>query len=94
VESGAEVIAFEPYKLDVHLPGVKISTSLEDALGQRPLDLITVLVAHRPFKDLLPEQVAGLTQTRMILDLVNIWEPAKWKSLGFQVHRLGVGSND
>ncbi len=86
---GADVVAFEPYKPDVKIPGVLVATNLENALKES--DLLVVMVAHKPIKNLNPERVASLTDARLVVDTVNIWNPQEWVPAGFTIQRLGVG---
>jgi UDP-N-acetyl-D-mannosaminuronate dehydrogenase len=55
-------------------------------------DILALLVAHTPFKNMTPEQLAPLTEARLVFDTVNIWDPARWEPAGFTIHRLGVGT--
>jgi len=86
---GAEVVAYEPYKPDAHIAGVTMARSLGAALECS--ELLVLLVAHTPFKNLTPEEVALLTDARLVVDTVNIWDPKVWEPAGYTVKRLGVG---
>ena len=88
-KEGAQVRAWEPFKPDAHLDGIDIAPSLEAAI--QDADLITLLVAHAEFLALTPVEVAPKTRARILVDTVNGWKAAEWRSAGFQVARLGVG---
>jgi len=92
IEAGGDVISYEPFKVDSQIEGIPAAPNLEAAL--KGSDLLALLVAHTPTKNLRPEEVAALTDARLIVDTVNIWEPAIWESAGFVIHRLGVGARN
>jgi len=83
------VMTYEPNKLDFVVPGIKAASDLGAAL--RETDLLVLLVAHTPFKELTPSDVTDLTSTRLVFDTVNIWPLEVWEPAGFTIHRLGVG---
>lgn len=86
-KSGAEVIAFEPFKLEGY-PGIKTSATLDPILEK--CDLILVLVGHTQFKNLDPEKISQITPARKIIDTVHILGP-EWEKSGFTVYQLGNG---
>ncbi len=90
IEAGADVISFEPYKVDSQIPGIPAAPSLEAAF--KGSDLLVLLVAHTPIKNLSPGEVAALTEARLVVDTVNLWNPEIWEPAGFTIHRLGVGT--
>jgi len=92
IDLGAEVVAYEPYKLDAEFPKISLAQTLEAALSGA--DGLALLVAHAPLKDLVPEEVAAKTDARIALDAVNGWDPADWQQAGFSLTRLGVGTNN
>ena len=87
--AGAQVRAFEPYKTDYAFNGVASTNSLQTAIEEA--ELLILLVAHDQFKNLKPQEVAGMTEARMVLDTVNGWKAQEWQQAGFRVFRLGVG---
>jgi len=89
VEAGAQVAAYEPFKPEVHLPGLDTVPSVRQAL--QGADLALLLVAHSPLKALHPEQVAAWMRGRVVVDAVNGWSTQVWHSAGFHIYRLGVG---
>jgi UDP-N-acetyl-D-mannosaminuronic acid dehydrogenase len=62
---------------------------LEDALEDA--QVVVLLVAHTPLRELEPQTVAASTKSRMVVDIVNGWSDDAWEAQGFKVHRLGVG---
>ena len=89
INAGADVISYEPFKVDSQIPGIPAAPSLGTALEGS--DLLVLLVAHTPIKELTPEEVAALTEARLVFDAVNLWPPEIWEPAGFTIHRLGVG---
>jgi UDP-N-acetyl-D-mannosaminuronic acid dehydrogenase len=88
-EAGAAVAAYEPLKEGVEVPGVTVEPKLERALGES--EIILLLVAHSSLTVLDPQVVAGFTQSRDVVDVVNGLQASTWEAAGFRVHRLGVG---
>jgi UDP-N-acetyl-D-mannosaminuronic acid dehydrogenase len=91
VKSGAVVTACEPFRPDFVIEGVTVTGSLEEAL--RDAEFIVLLVGHAQFKALDPVTVAGMTPTRLVLDLVNGFSRAAWEDTGFTLERLGDRKN-
>jgi UDP-N-acetyl-D-mannosaminuronic acid dehydrogenase len=88
--AGAEVIAYEPYKTDSQVTDIPTVDDLEASIGES--DILVLLVAHTPFRNLIPTQVASMTNARIIFDTVNIWDPGDWETAGFRIYRLGVSA--
>ncbi len=78
---GAELLAYEPSKLQAGLPGITQVNSLEEALADA--DLIVLAVAHNQFKGLDPEKIRQMTKAKLVFDAVNAWDKAKWEASGF-----------
>jgi UDP-N-acetyl-D-mannosaminuronic acid dehydrogenase len=91
-ELGADVIAYEPYKVDAEIPKIKSTPNLAEAVKES--EILVLLVAHTPIKHLTPDRIAALTNSRLVIDTVNLWNPVTWKSAGFNIHRLGVGIDE
>jgi len=89
VKDGAVVSAYEPFKPDFIVAGVKMVHSLEEAVSQA--DLVVLLVGHSQFKSLDPKRMATITSTRLVLDTVNGWDNQAWQEAGFKVIKLGKG---
>jgi UDP-N-acetyl-D-mannosaminuronic acid dehydrogenase len=88
-KAGAQVKAFEPFKLDAKLPGVAAVPTLAQAV--RDADALLLLVNHTEFHQLSPETLRVLTPARMLIDTVNGWGGQDWADEGFHLIRLGVG---
>jgi UDP-N-acetyl-D-mannosaminuronic acid dehydrogenase len=88
-KAGASVAAYEPLKEGVEVPGVNVTTTLQDSLSKS--DVILLLVSHSSLTGIDPQVVAELTQSRDVVDTVNGLPASAWEAAGFRVHRLGVG---
>jgi len=86
---GAQVKAYEPYRLDANLPGLELVPSLESALDGA--DALLLLVAHTQFLQLDPGVIAHLTPARTAFDAVNGWDRPAWQKAGFKISCLGAG---
>jgi UDP-N-acetyl-D-mannosaminuronic acid dehydrogenase len=86
--AGAKVHAYEPYKIDVNIPGIDCVASLEQAI--READILLLLVGHRELKELDPTKLQELTPARLVIDTVGGWDEQAWMSAGYRVSRLGV----
>ena len=78
---GAEVLAYEPFKLEAGLPGIHQVNTLAEALVNA--DLIVLAVAHDQFKALDPAEIAKLTPAKLVFDGVNSWDKPNWEAAGF-----------
>jgi UDP-N-acetyl-D-mannosaminuronic acid dehydrogenase len=85
---GAQVTAWEPFKPDADLPGIRMAESLESTIEDA--DAILLLVKHSKFLQFDPQDIASKTKARILIDCVNGWEPVIWQSAGFHLERLGV----
>ena len=86
--AGAQVTAWEPFKMDGTLPGIRLAKDLAAALSGA--DAILLLVAHAQFTDLNPADVAGRTSARIVIDAVHAWNADSWRKAGFTFVRLGT----
>ncbi len=91
-ESGATVRAYEPFKPDAVIQGVVTVPALDKALDGA--DAVLLLVAHAPFRDLTPQQVAEHVANRWLFDAVNLLDANTWRAAGFRLLRLGEGKPD
>ena len=89
VKAGAVVSAFEPFKPDFPVAGVKMTHAVEEVV--QDADLVVLLVGHNQFKSLDPNTLAKITNTRVVLDTVNGWNNSSWQEAGFKVFKLGKG---
>jgi UDP-N-acetyl-D-mannosaminuronate dehydrogenase len=85
---GAQVKAWEPFKPNARLDGIRMATDLNDAIQNA--DMILLLVKHSEFTGLDPQVIASGTKARLALDTVNAWNVDEWQRAGFQLLRLGV----
>ncbi len=85
-KAGAEVIAYEPFRMDASLEEITQVSSLEAALIKA--DLIVLAVAHAQFKDLEPEAIQPKTRANLVFDAVRTWDKAAWELAGFQFYGL------
>jgi UDP-N-acetyl-D-mannosaminuronic acid dehydrogenase len=79
---GANVLAYEPYRLDAGLAGIQQVDSLAAALVKA--DTVVLAVAHDQFKALDPEEIRRQTKADLAFDAVNAWDKAAWEAAGFQ----------
>jgi len=86
--SGAKITAFEPFKPDFQLAGLKTVASIDEAVAQS--EALVLLVNHTAFRSINPHTLANLTPARLAVDTVNGWNSENWKNAGFTIHRLGV----
>jgi UDP-N-acetyl-D-mannosaminuronic acid dehydrogenase len=87
-DEGAQVKAWEPFKPEAQIIGIHMATDLADAI--QDADLVLLLVKHREFAELNPQEIASKTRARLVLDTVNAWDKDEWQRAGFQLLRLGV----
>jgi len=88
--SGAEVYAYEPYSMEAHIQGINIVHTLEEAVSEA--QLILLLVDHKPFREMRPEQISNMTKGRLLVDATNALAPEPWESAGFSLYRLGAST--
>ena len=84
--AGAEVVAYEPFRMDAGLEGITQVERLEAALIDA--DLIVLAVGHDQFKDLNPEAVKQQTKANLVFDAVRTWDKAAWELAGFRFYGL------
>ena len=83
---GADVYAYEPFRMDAGLEGVRQVGSLEAVLIDA--DIIVLAVAHDQFKDLDPDLIRSKTRAEVAFDAVRVWDKAAWELAGFQFSGL------
>lgn len=88
-KAGAAVTAFEPFKPHEQIPGIRMVTTLAEALAEA--EAIILLVAHSEFKALQPGQLTRLSPARTLVDCVGVLDAPAWQAAGFTLHRLGDG---
>lgn len=90
-KAGAEVLAWEPFKPDASLPGIRMARSIDEALHNA--EAIVLLVKHTEFSKLDPQQIAQKTGARILIDTVHGVDAEAWTKAGFKVYRLGDGKH-
>ena len=88
--AGAQVRAFDPYKLDACIERLEICSSLKETI--QDAELLLLLVAHKPLRELQPDTITALTPARRLVDAVNSWDVDRWEAAGFQLFRLGAST--
>ena len=86
--AGAIVKAYEPFKPDADLPGIRIVKELKNALSG--VDAIILLVNHQKLRMLSPLEMTSLTTCRVLIDTVNGWGSREFSDAGFNIFKLGV----
>jgi UDP-N-acetyl-D-mannosaminuronic acid dehydrogenase len=89
-EGRALVTTFEPFAAETVVPGCKAASSLESALKEA--DAVVLLVDHRAFVGLDPQQVAAGMPGRVAVDTRGRWDRERWMAAGFHLHVLGAGA--
>lgn len=87
-KEGARVQAWEPFKPDANLPGIRLAASFDSAIQNA--DALLLLVKHTEFMNLDPVEIASKTTARVAIDCVNAWDVQQWENAGFKLFRLGV----
>lgn len=88
-EQGAKVRTFDPYLPDYSPAGSLACGSLEQAVEEA--DALILLVDHREWCDLDPEELSAKMPGRIVIDTRGIWLKSQWAAAGFRLHQLGVG---
>lgn len=88
IREGALIKCYEPFKSDARIEGLTIVPSLEQVTNDA--DTIVILVNHKQFGLITPDNLRMITKARLIFDSVNCLDDEIWKDQGFVVHRLGV----
>ncbi len=91
-DQGAQVKAWEPFKPDAKMQGIHVASSFEDSI--KDADLIVLLVKHKEFANLNPQEIAKKTNARIVLDAVSGWKHEAWKKNGFKFFRIGDSKSE
>ncbi|HCS39505.1 MAG TPA: UDP-N-acetyl-D-mannosamine dehydrogenase [Anaerolineaceae bacterium] len=89
---GADVYAFEPYKTNFNLDGVKMSQSMEEAISD--CECLILLVKHTQFLAMDPVIISKMTPAKNVFDTVNGWNRKAWEESGFKYFKLGDGKSN
>jgi UDP-N-acetyl-D-mannosaminuronic acid dehydrogenase len=87
-ESGASIIAYEPFQPKAMFSEFTTVNTLEKAV--KNAETVILLVKHTQFCVINPNDFSHLTNARVIFDMVNAWNRNEWEKSGFQVYSLGV----
>ena len=90
--AGAEVKAYDPYRVPEGMPGMIATSTMEAAV--READVIILLVAHPEFHRMTPKKLAKLTRASILIDTVNGWSNPEWLNSDFKLYRLGDSSEE
>lgn len=90
-QAGAQVRAYEPFKPDAQVEGIRNMPTLAEALADA--DALLLLAAHSELRSLKPAEVKAITPARIAIDAVGGWDAAQWRAAGFTVYRLGDGKS-
>jgi UDP-N-acetyl-D-mannosaminuronic acid dehydrogenase len=85
-KAGADLYAYEPFRLNANLPEIAQVDSLEAALIKA--DIIVLAVAHDQFMHLNPDMIRGKTKATVVFDAVRAWDKAAWEAAGFRFSGL------
>jgi UDP-N-acetyl-D-mannosaminuronic acid dehydrogenase len=91
-DAGAFVKAYEPFKPQVQLEGLPTVSTLE--AGIKDAQVLVLLVGHKLFRELQPEDVAAQTSARLVFDIAGVWEMEKWVNKGFRFAGFGNISDE
>lgn len=84
-EMGLTVAVYDPHVDLEELPQAGLEAALEGA------DCLVLLTDHDEYKDIAPEQAAGLMRRAVLYDTRNQLDHAAYREAGFQVRVLGIG---
>jgi UDP-N-acetyl-D-mannosaminuronic acid dehydrogenase len=88
-EAGAKVTTYEPNRLDAEARGCVGCVSLEAALGEAEVLLLTV--PHHELKGLDPRYVRRLSCVTLVVDTCGVYDRRVWERAGLQFMSLGDG---
>lgn len=88
-EKEAQVVGYDPYYTRQEIEGVRLTSQIDEAIHNA--DILVFLVGHKELQGLAPQQLLEMTDTRLVLDTVNLLNSSTWEMTGFTVCRLGVG---
>jgi len=87
IEEQAILTVFEPYRPACFQGNAKVATSLQEAL--RDCEVLLLLVAHREFTTMNPQEISHLTSARIAADMCGGWQRKEWEDAGFRFYQLG-----
>ena len=90
VEKGAQVRAFDPAGMPGArkvLSGVRFAENLYDAA--REAEAVIIATEWNQFRNIQWDRVRGLLKKHVVIDLKNIYEPARMREMGFEYNCVG-----
>ena len=87
-QAGAQVTAFEPFKIDANLPGIQAAASIDEAVAEA--EALLLLVNHTALRSINPHSMAKISPARIAIDTTNGWLAQPWTEAGYTLYRLGV----
>lgn len=87
---GASVSVFDPKAMDNSrriFPTLNYATSVEEAC--EGADVVLVLTEWREFRDLEPNEIAGVVRRKQVIDGRNCLDPQKWREADWSYRALG-----
>lgn len=90
---GADVCVYDPKGMEnsaKRFPRLTYSVSLADAV--EGADLILLLTEWQEFREMDPAHIAGLVESKVIVDGRNVLDPDSWEAAGWDYHALGLKS--
>lgn len=90
-KAGANVTVYEPYKTSFSLDGIHSSMNLNESIAEA--EVLLLLVNHKQFNEMVPDDIAKITHARIAIDTVHGWEKSDWENAGFKFYRSGDGKN-
>jgi UDP-N-acetyl-D-mannosaminuronic acid dehydrogenase len=89
VDTEAEVVTFEPFKVEASVEGATSAANLTEAITDA--DMLVLLVGHTALRMLDPIEAGAITGGKLAIDAVNGWRASYWEQAGFNVVKLGDG---
>ncbi|MFB1082164.1 nucleotide sugar dehydrogenase [Jeotgalibacillus sp. JSM ZJ347] len=88
-EKTLDVTAYDPHIKEIQLKNQ--TASVEEAYGHA--DALLILTDHNVFKEMDPNEIAGMVRTKIVIDTKNCISRDKWEAAGFEVYTLGDSKN-
>ncbi len=88
-QQGAVITAYDPYVNGHVIKGVNLAEHLQEAVHRA--DAILILVGHKEF---FQPELAGLIDSKIVFDTVNMTQSAGWQNSRATIHRLGNGKSE
>jgi UDPglucose 6-dehydrogenase len=89
IASGAEVTVFDPTQVIAPTGLEKIKIASTPLAACNGADVIAVLTEWDEFRQISPNDVAGLVRAKKIVDARNLLDKSEWLSAGFEYQGIG-----